>query len=79
MRREGLGFKTLYWDTSKTLALGNAVKADSMEDLLSRADIVTLHVPETPETRDLITATEIAMMKTVRARDNRLQYAGESV
>jgi len=76
---EGLGFKTLYWDTSKTLALGNAVKADSMEDLLSRADIVTLHVPETPETRDLITATEIAMMKPVSARDNRLQYAGESV
>ena len=58
---------------------GNAVKADSMEDLLSRADIVTLHVPETPETRDLITATEIAMMKPVRARDNRLQYARESV
>jgi D-3-phosphoglycerate dehydrogenase len=60
---EGLGMKTLYYDSMKTLTLGNATKAESMEELLRTSDIVTLHVPETPLTRNLITATELAMMK----------------
>ncbi len=60
---EGMGMKTLYYDSQKTLSLGNAVKAESMEELLSASDIVTLHVPQTPLTKNMITAVEIAMMK----------------
>jgi D-3-phosphoglycerate dehydrogenase len=60
---EGLGLKTLYFDSQKTLTLGNAVKANSMEELLGNSDIVTLHVPQTPLTKNMITATELAMMK----------------
>ncbi len=37
--------------------------ADELEDLLGRADIVTLHVPKTPDTIDLIDADAIAAMK----------------
>jgi D-3-phosphoglycerate dehydrogenase len=60
---EGMGMKTLYYDSQKTLSLGNAAKAESMEELLGTSDIVTLHVPQTPRTKNMITAVEIAMMK----------------
>ena len=63
MLAEGMGMKTLYYDSQKTLTLGNAVKAETMEDLLRKSDVVTLHVPETPLTKNLITAHELAMMK----------------
>jgi len=37
--------------------------AEELEELLSRADIVTLHVPKTPDTIDLIDSSAIAVMK----------------
>jgi D-3-phosphoglycerate dehydrogenase len=37
--------------------------AESLEDLLARADVITLHVPKTPDTVDLIDADSIAVMK----------------
>ncbi len=60
---EGLGMRVMYHDTAAKLAIGNATPAASLEALLRDADVVTLHVPETPDTTGLIGADEIALMK----------------
>ena len=52
-----------YFDTSNTLPLGNAVKAQSLDELLAQSDCVTLHVPDVGATRNLIGARELAKMK----------------
>jgi len=53
----------LYFDIETKLALGNARAAASLADLLVRSDIVSLHVPETPETKWMIGAKELAAMR----------------
>ncbi|RMH28413.1 MAG: phosphoglycerate dehydrogenase [Planctomycetota bacterium] len=60
---EALGMRVGYVDPAPVLALGNARAAGSLGELLAEADAVTLHVPETPTTRGLIGADEIAQMK----------------
>jgi D-3-phosphoglycerate dehydrogenase / 2-oxoglutarate reductase len=60
---ESLGMRVLYYDVENKLALGNARPVDSLGDLLDTADVVTLHVPETPQTHQMIGAEEIARMK----------------
>ena len=60
---EGLGMQVLFHDVETKLALGNARAAASLDDLLARSDVVTLHVPETPGTRGLIGAAQIAAMR----------------
>ncbi|MDR3418019.1 MAG: phosphoglycerate dehydrogenase [Nevskia sp.] len=60
---EGLGLRVLYHDIETKLALGNAAPAASLDDLLVRSDVVSLHVPETPQTKDMIGAEEIGRMK----------------
>ncbi len=60
---EGLGMQVLYHDIETKLALGNARAAHGLDDLLARADIVTLHVPETPATKWMIGAAQLAKMK----------------
>ncbi len=60
---EALGMKVRFYDVVKRLKLGNADQVDSLHELLGEADIVSLHVPSTPQTANLITATEIAAMK----------------
>ena len=60
---EALGMHVIYHDIETKLALGNAQPAASLEDLLARADIVTLHVPETPATQNMIGAAQLAAMK----------------
>ena len=51
---EGLGMKVIFYDIETKLPLGNAEDAKSLKELLSRSDVVTLHVPETPQTKNLI-------------------------
>jgi len=51
---EGMGMKVLFYDVETKLPLGNAEDAHSLKELVSRADIITLHVPETPQTKNLI-------------------------
>ena len=51
---EGLGMKVTYYDTETKLPLGNAVDSKNLKDLLGKADIVSLHVPDLPGTRNLI-------------------------
>lgn len=61
---EALGMNVYYYDIEKKLSLGKAVSCSSMEELLKISDIVTLHVPETPLTRNMITAERLELMKT---------------
>jgi D-3-phosphoglycerate dehydrogenase len=60
---ESLGMRVIFHDVEAKLSLGNARPASSLEDLLERADVVTLHVPETAQTKNMIGAAEIARMR----------------
>ncbi len=60
---ESLGLRVIYHDIETKLALGNAMPAASLNDLLHRSDIVSLHVPETPATRLMFGQPEITAMK----------------
>ena len=60
---EAMGLKVVFFDVVKKLPLGNASVKPSLAELLKVSDFVTLHVPETLETKDLIGAAELAQMK----------------
>lgn len=60
---EALGMKVVFHDVEARLPLGNAVPAASLDDLLTQADVVTLHVPAGASTRGLIDATRLARMQ----------------
>ncbi len=60
---EAFGMRVLYYDHSAKLPLGNASRCATLAELLTWSDIVTLHVPETPETQGMIGAQQIAAMK----------------
>ena len=61
---ESLGMRVLFYDILPVLPLGNARSCNSMQQLLSRSDFVTLHVPGGPSTVQLIGAKEIACIKS---------------
>jgi D-3-phosphoglycerate dehydrogenase len=60
---EALGMRVLYYDVEEKLPLGNAKPVNSFGELLSESDVVSLHVPETPVTRNMIDADAIRRMK----------------
>lgn len=60
---ESLGMKVMFHDVITKLPLGNAVQADSLDHLLSEADVVTLHVPETAATQNMFAAAQFNAMK----------------
>src|SRR6201985_281182 len=60
---EALGMKVIFYDIETKLPLGNATDARTMKDLLSSADVVTLHVPETEQTKNLITKNSLKYCK----------------
>ena len=60
---EGLGMKVIFYDTETKLPLGNAEDAKSLKELLGRADVVTLHVPETSQTKNLINKNNLKFFK----------------
>jgi len=60
---EALGMKVLFYDTETKLPLGNAVAAKNMKEVLSNSDIVSLHVPETAQTKNLINRNNIKLFK----------------
>lgn len=51
---EAIGMKVLFYDTETKLPLGNATDAKSLKELVSKSDVVTLHVPETSQTNNII-------------------------
>ena len=61
---ETLGMRVRFFDIETKLPLGNASQAPSLSALLGEADVVSLHVPETPQTQDMIGAAEFEAMKS---------------
>ena len=60
---ESIGMKVCYFDIEKKLNLGTAAACHSMEELLQTSDVVTLHVPETELTFQMISSPQLALMK----------------
>jgi D-3-phosphoglycerate dehydrogenase len=60
---EAMGMRVVYYDTTDKLRHGNTEPVGSLAELVSQCDVVSLHVPETPETAGMIGAAEIALMK----------------
>jgi len=60
---EAMGMKVVFYDIVKKLPLGNAQAKTKLNDLLETADFVSLHVPETPETKNMIGQEQIKLMK----------------
>jgi D-3-phosphoglycerate dehydrogenase len=60
---EALGLQVIFYDIENKLALGNAHQVETIDELFANADIVTMHVPETPDTMNMINAEAFAKMK----------------
>ncbi len=60
---EVLGMKVLFYDEQTRLPLGNAENAKSIKDLMGNSDVVTLHMPETPSTKNFINETSLKNFK----------------
>lgn len=60
---EALGMTVMFYDVVTKLTMGNAIQCKSLNELLAKADIVSLHVPETPDTKNMISTPELAIMK----------------
>ena len=60
---ESLGMRVVYYDVETKLALGNATPVGSLDALLERADVVTLHVPETARTSRMIGPAQLSRMR----------------
>jgi len=60
---EGLGMKVMFYDVETKMPMGNAVDAKSLKELVKRSDVITLHVPETPQTKNLVNKTNLKHFK----------------
>jgi D-3-phosphoglycerate dehydrogenase len=60
---EGLGMDVYFYDVVTKLPLGNAKQVSSLPELLGMCDIVTLHVPELPSTKNMMGATQFDQIK----------------
>ncbi|KAK3399015.1 hypothetical protein B0T20DRAFT_188985 [Sordaria brevicollis] len=61
---EAMGMTVIYYDVVTLMAIGTARQVPTLDALLEEADFVTLHVPETPETKNLISNAQFEKMKT---------------
>ncbi|MDX3774450.1 phosphoglycerate dehydrogenase [Chromatiaceae bacterium AAb-1] len=59
---ENIGMRVQFYDIEDKLVLGNATQVD-FGTLLKTSDVVTLHVPETAQTRNMIGEAELTLMK----------------
>ena len=60
---EGLGMDVYFYDVVSKLPIGNATQVGTLQELLNIADVVSLHVPETPATKYMFKAEQFAQMK----------------
>jgi D-3-phosphoglycerate dehydrogenase len=60
---EALGMKVIFYDIETKLPLGNATDVRSLKEVFTNADVITLHVPETPQTKNLINKNVIKYAK----------------
>lgn len=61
---EAIGMRVYYYDVNDKLSLGNAIKCNTLEDLLNVSDVVTLHIDDNKANKNFIGAREINQMKT---------------
>ena len=55
--------RVVYYDVLNIMPMGTAQQVDTLEELLAASDFVTLHVPELPETKGMISTKQLAQMK----------------
>jgi len=67
---ESIGMQVVFFDIEGKLALGNARPVTTLDALLELADVITLHVPETPQTKGMIGAAQMERMKAGAALIN---------
>lgn len=60
---ESLGMQVFFYDIESKLTLGNAQQVATLAELLAMSDVVSLHVPDTLSTRNMMGKTELAQMK----------------
>ena len=60
---ESIGMKVYYYDIENKLSMGNAIQVATLDELLAQSDVITLHVPETPSTKDMFGEEQFAKMK----------------
>ncbi|GGO78245.1 D-3-phosphoglycerate dehydrogenase [Marinobacterium nitratireducens] len=60
---ESLGMEVYFYDVVTKLPLGNATQLGSLQELLSTCDVISLHVPETAATKDMMGAEQFAQIK----------------
>ena len=60
---ENLGMRVYFYDIENKLSLGNATQVSSMAELLNQCDVISLHVPETADTKNMMGAEQFALMK----------------
>ena len=60
---ESLGMDVHYYDVENKLPMGNATRSPDLNTLLGHCDVITLHVPETADTRNMIGAAQLARMR----------------
>jgi D-3-phosphoglycerate dehydrogenase / 2-oxoglutarate reductase len=60
---EALGMKVIFYDVETKLPLGNATDMRTLKDVMKKADVLTLHIPETAQTKNLINKTNIKFCK----------------
>jgi D-3-phosphoglycerate dehydrogenase / 2-oxoglutarate reductase len=60
---ENMGMQVIYYDHTDKLRHGNTEPVDSLDELLAKSDVVSLHVPETPATQGMIGAEQLKKMK----------------
>lgn len=60
---ENLGMRVSFYDIENKLSLGNATQVHNLSDLLNQSDVISLHVPETPETKLMMDVERFSLMK----------------
>ena len=60
---EALGLSVIFYDVENKMVLGNAKQVNTLDELLENSDIITLHVPELPTTKNMISKAQFAKMK----------------
>lgn len=60
---EGLGMKVKFYDVITKMPLGNATACKTLKELTSESDIITLHVPDLPSTKNLISKQALKNFK----------------
>lgn len=60
---ESVGLNVIFYDVEEKLPLGNATQIKSLNELLNKSDVVSLHVPQLPSTKNMISKDQFEQMK----------------